>query len=571
MIPVVSVAQMRELEAATAAAGVSYEQMMEGAGQALARVLAHAIEERGDRERRRRLLFLVGPGNNGGDALVAATRLPASSKRDLTAFLVRPRPAGDPLLAAAKEAGVQVIDGRTDKDLVRLRELLSNTDLAIDGILGIGARLPLPDDIAAVLDAVTQAQQDQLAGQGAVTYFSYEPGYRSDKPLQVVAVDCPTGVDCDSGECDPHTLCADWTITFGGVKYGLLRPPAMGLTGRLLVGDIGTPDEALDVITPLAHFSSARDVGRMLPERPSDAHKGSFGRAVIVAGSLNYPGAAALALEAACRSGAGLVTGAIPQPIYPILAAKLSDPTWLLLPSNLGAINEAALAVLRDEMGEAQALLLGPGLGRDEETGRFLRGLLTGEARTHRRGGIGFVGTANHEGETAARFLPDRLVLDADGLYHLRAIEEWWKYLPPQTVLTPHPGEFERLSGVGREEIAGRRIELAQEYAEKWGCVLLLKGAYSVIAAPGECAVVNPFANSALARGGTGDVLAGVIVGMMAQGLTARDAAVAGAYVHAFAATRRNFGRGDHALASDLVRIIADSMWAIRSTVCYQE
>jgi NAD(P)H-hydrate epimerase len=297
-------------------------------------------------------------------------------------------------------------------------------------------------------------------------------------------------------------------------------------------------------------------VSALLPERPQNSHKGTYGRAVVAAGSINYTGAAALAGAAAYRAGAGLVTMAVPQAIYPILAAQLAEATWLLLPHELGVLNPAAAEVFHNEVGDFNALLLGPGMGREKATAGFLRSLLRAEQQP-KRGSIGFVARASEQGRDVRSSLPSRLVIDADGLNLLSDIEGWHDLLPAETVVTPHPGEMARLTGLETSQINADRIGIARVKASEWGVVVVLKGAFTVIAEPGGRVVLSPFATDALATAGTGDVLAGCIVGLMAQGLRAFDAAVAATYMHGLAGKLAGQEAGTRSVvAGDVLRAL---------------
>jgi len=283
----------------------------------------------------------------------------------------------------------------------------------------------------------------------------------------------------------------------------------------------------------------AHEVGARLPQRPRNSHKGTFGKTMIVAGSLNYTGAAYLAAAGAYRSGAGLVTVAAPQVIMPILASLLPEATWLLLPHDLGVLNEAAVKVLRPELDGYSALLLGPGFGREETTGEFLRELLspTEERRPART--IGFSRIVDQEDEAEEKSTPlPPVVIDADGLNLLAEIEDWPTLLPPNSVLTPHPGEFGRLTGLETDEVQANRLDLAREKAAEWNAIVVLKGAFTAIAAPDGRLAVSPFASAALARAGTGDVLSGMIAGLIGQGVEPFDAALCAVWLHGAAGER---------------------------------
>jgi NAD(P)H-hydrate epimerase len=342
-------------------------------------------------------------------------------------------------------------------------------------------------------------------------------------------VDVPSGLDCDTGALDPAALPADLTVTFAAPKRGHFRFPGAGAIGELIVADIGI-DASLgsDIQVEVA---TAEGIACMLPPRPVDAHKGTFGKAMIVAGSINYAGAPYLAAAAAARVGTGLVTLAPPQPLYPILASKLTEATFVLLPHNMGVLVPEALRVLASNLDGYQALLIGPGLGREKETVEFIYRALGAAAASGRRR-MGFE-RAGEPAEDKVDLPP--LVLDADALNALAEREDWWTCLPENSILTPHPGEMARLTHGDRSDPDEDRIALASTQAGEWRQIVVLKGAHTVVAAPDGRATVIPFANPGLATAGTGDVLAGAIVGLLAQGLAPFEAAVCGAYLHGLA------------------------------------
>lgn len=519
---VVTVAQMRAIEAASDAAGHTYAMMMERAGRAVAQAL---ISRQG--VQKKRILVLVGPGNNGGDGLVAARYL-AQAGADVVCYLARARdPQTDPNYRALQERGIPCLLADEDPGSAHLRKLASGADVVIDALLGTGATPPLKGAVAQILRTVGEAIRErakfsvpELARVGGIPDAPAQ-----NRPL-VVAVDGPSGMDFDTGALDDLALRADLTVTFAYPKQGHFRFPAAAALGELLVADIGTDpalaaDVDLEVVTP-------EMVRGWLPPRPPDAHKGTFGRALIVAGSANYTGAARLAGAAAVRAGAGLVTLALPASIHSAVAAGLAEATYLLLPHELGVLSEAAAEVLAEHTRQYDAMLLGPGLGREKETVEFVRALLEGiEWRS-----AGFLRA--DERVLQKVFLPP-LVVDADGLNILAELPDWPSLLPPQTVLTPHPGEMARLMKCAVAEIQADRVGVARQQARRWGHVVVLKGAFTVVAAPDGRTVIEPFANPALATGGTGDVLAGTIVALRAQGLGPFEAAAAGAYLHGLA------------------------------------
>jgi NAD(P)H-hydrate epimerase len=292
-----------------------------------------------------------------------------------------------------------------------------------------------------------------------------------------------------------------------------------------------------------------------LPERPLNAHKGTFGRVVILAGSINFPGASALSALGAYRSGAGLVTLAVPSVIQAFIASGLPEVTWIALPHEMGVISGSAAKVVRKEIDDVDALLIGPGFGMDPETKLFLE-LLLGRRRGERTKQIGFV---EADGEQKPFDLPP-CVIDADGLKLLSEIDNWPTLLKAEAVLTPHPGEFALMTGLAIKEVISGRVRLAKEYANRWGHVVVLKGAFTIVAAPDGRLATIPFATPALATAGTGDVLAGIIVSLRGQGLEAFEAAVSGTYLHARAGVvaAQDLGSDVSVIAGDIVEYLPE-------------
>lgn len=510
----VTVPQMVAIEQEANAGGLSYASMMQNAGYGLAEIVIEIISEN-DWDS---VFGLVGPGNNGGDTLIALTHL-AEEGWHAQAYVFK-RKQDDELVARLLDAGGHVTFAETDADFgeAALEAGLSSANVLLDGLLGTGFKLPLRSDAAALLEQALLIMEIM------------------DEPPFVIAVDCPSGVDCDSGETAIECIPADLTVCMAAVKQGLLKLPAFELVGELTVVDIGLPlglDSFHGVKTLVADHNL---VAGLLPDRPLDSHKGTFGTALIAAGSQSYTGAALLAGTAAYRAGAGLVTLAIPEPLHPALAGQLPEATWVLLPHEEGFISEKASDVLLNHLQRPTAFLFGPGFGSHPSTAEFVAKMIP------------------------AVKLPT--VIDADGLRHLARIPDWQKKIFSSTALTPHIGEMSALTGLAREEIMQNKNEVALTYAKEWGCVVVLKGAFTVIAAPDGQMTVIPVASPALARAGTGDVLAGLIVGLLAQGLDAYDAAVAGAFIHAQAGliAAEDLGSTASVLAGDLLNSIPDVM-----------
>jgi len=523
----VTTAEMQALEQAANAKGLDFATMMENAGRATALAIREEIPTTSAS-----VLVLVGPGNNGGDGLVAAHYL-AEWGYPVTAYLWKRTQEQDANLERVQQQGIEVLRAADDEGFQQLGELARTCDILVDALLGTG----ISGELRSTLKDLLQAVQETLAARQAGDQIFRRPSHPGpglymegrERPF-VVAVDVPTGLNSDSGEADEATLAADLTVTFAYPKRGHYLFPGASYVGDLWVADIGLDPKLAESIS--LQVATPQEIARKLPARPADAHKGTFGKALIVGGSANYIGAPCMAAEAAYRSGAGLVTVGVPQRIFPMVASKLTETTFLVLPDDMGVLVPSALNVLAARLADYDAVLVGPGLGTENVTGELIYSMLGASKRAMRMVGFGVGGQA--VGKVPSLKLPAS-VIDADALNLLAGQDSWWEYLPPQCVLTPHPGEMARLTRRDVAAIQADRVGTAREAAQQWGCVVVLKGAFTVVAAPDGQVMVIPFANSVLAAAGTGDVLAGTIVGLLAQGLSAFDAAVCAAYLHGLA------------------------------------
>jgi hydroxyethylthiazole kinase-like uncharacterized protein yjeF len=540
MMKLMSVAEMQAVEKESDASGWTYDQMMERAGGGLADVVEKVYAELKDGG----VLGLVGSGNNGGDTLVALAQL-AGQGWKASAYVVRPRAEGDPLLERFQKAGGSIHDLKKDTDFKLLTGLVGQHALLLDGVLGTGIRLPLKGELAEALQAVQKALADL------------------PNAPKVVAVDVPSGVDCDSGDAAPETLPADLTVTMAAVKQGLLKFPAYNKVGELALVGIGLPDggEALKAWKRVTRFvADDAYVSGVIPERSLDSHKGTFGTALVVAGSINFTGAVLLSSEAAYRAGTGLVTACVPAPLHTALAGMLPEVTWLLLPHEIGVVAAEAADVVLENLGRATAMLVGCGFGQEDTTARFLERLIGNQAEGDLHH-MGFVPAGKSEKGVKKPQLPP-MVIDADGLKLLARIPNWHELLPAPAILTPHPGEMAVLTGLSVDEIQSDRIQIAERFSRTWGHVVVLKGAFTVIAEPAGRTAVIPVATPALARAGTGDVLAGLVTGLRAQKMPAFEAAVSAAWIHAQAGLRAAeiLGATACVLAGDVLGAVPDVM-----------
>ncbi len=533
---VVTAAQMTALEQESERKGVSTDTLMENAGLRVAESARRLMSGAAGK----RVLVLVGPGNNGADGLVTARHLRRWGA-DVVAYLVALRPDVDPKMDLAIEYGVTInYHALTyalwrDRDFQDLHRTVARCDLVIDAILGTGRSRPLTGLVKDVVSRLRPSCPIRYSrGDG-------NPSDASGPPI--LAMDLPTGLNPDTGEVDPAGITADVTVTLGHPKVGLLTFPGAAFAGRLEVADIGLPpglkterDIDLEMLT-------AQWVRDRLPTRPANSHKGTFGHSLVVAGSRNYVGASCLAAQGAVRAGAGLATLAAPQNIHPIVASKLTEIIHLPLPDDEeGRMHPDGAAVIHGVLDRYDSVLVGCGMGLSDGTTEFLEGLLVTNPLNHKP-----------------------TVIDADGLNNLARIPDWWNHLAGPVALTPHPGEMATLTETSIAEVQKDRVDCARRWAAHWGVVVALKGALTVIADPGGLVRISSFANPGLASGGTGDVLTGVIAGLMAQGLSPFDAACCGVYLHGLAAETLVRKRGNTGvLASDLVERLPSTIKSLR-------
>ena len=504
---ILTTSQMRRLEESCAGIGLSTDVLMENAGKAVAEEVKRIL---GNIDQRH-ILFLIGPGNNGGDGLVAARHLHDWGAR-VTVYLLGRRATDDPKLKLVRKRGISCVDAAQEEALSQLDEFLASADAVIDALFGTGTARPFSGLILMALDRVNRARKKR-------------PG------LCIMALDLPSGLNADSGVVDPATLYADYTITLGFPKPGLFNFPGAERVGRITVADIGMPGNLAEEAT--TEYITGEWARSVLPERPLQANKGSFGRVLVVAGSINYIGAASLACSGAIRVGAGLVTLATTASLQSILASKLTEVTYLPLPeSRPGIISPEAAKLIPQQFESYNVLLLGCGLGQSQAMIRFIKSILITKHR---------------------QALP-ALVLDADALNTLANTPKWWKVLTTDAILTPHPGEMARLTGMVVAEVQADRVGVAKKWAAEWNKTIVLKGAYTVIASPEGQTKVSPIANPGLASAGTGDVLTGAIAGLVAQGLSLFDAAALGVYLHGEAGELVRARLGDAGMiATDLL------------------
>jgi NAD(P)H-hydrate epimerase len=454
------------------------------------------------------VVILAGRGNNGGDGFVAARHL--RGEKNVSVWIMAELEAyqGDARtnLMILQRLGQPLRVVRGEEDLADLAGDLAQADLVLDALLGIGVSRevdPLYDGIIRLVNGMA---------------------------VSVLAVDIPSGVCADTGKILGSAIRASITVTFALPKQGLLLFPGAACTGRLEVVDIGIPPALLtgfgfDLLT-------SADMVKLLPPRPSEGHKGTFGSVLLVAGSRGMSGAAALSARAALRGGCGLVYAAIPESIQPTLAAQTQETVTLPLPENRhGRLKAEALDILREQWAVCQVVAAGPGLSRDSDVMPVLAGILR-ECR-----------------------LP--VVLDADALNLLAADPSLTRDREGATLLTPHPGEAARLLDTTVEAVQSDRLGVVRHLAERYHSTVVLKGAHTLIADPAGGISLNVTGNSGMGTAGSGDVLTGLAAALLAQGLTVPQAARLAVYLQGLAGDHAAVVKGERALmAGDIIEEI---------------
>ncbi len=514
-VMLVTAEQMRSLDRRTIEDfGVPSFTLMQRAAAGAAEVLRRRFAP----AQRRRILVVAGKGNNGGDGMVCARLLARRGTSVTVALLARPEDLKGDAARAFRELRETNVAILTNVDPRQLVSLLPQSTLLVDALLGTGLNAPAQ---GAMADAIVAMNS-------------------SGRPI--LSLDVPSGLDSDCGAPQGVAVCASATVTFGLTKVGQVIYPGRAFVGQLEVVDIGIPEVAVGDVSPKSWLLEPVDIARRLPVRAPTAHKGTCGHVLVLGGSVGRTGAARMAAEAALRAGAGLVTLAGPASLHATLAAHCPEVMTFPLPDEDGNLRFDEGALRRALEGK-NAVVLGPGMGTSDECLRVVRFILE---------------------------RPDLpVVCDADGLTLLARLPGAADYKRPYLVLTPHPGEFSRLTGKAVAEIQATRPRLAREFAAQRGCTLVLKGATTLVTEEGGTLWVNPTGNPGMASGGMGDVLAGLIGGFIAQGLRTVDASLVAVFVHGSAADAlsRDYAAVGY-LATDVARAVPRQLDALRG---YQE
>jgi len=483
----VTAAEMQQMDGETIQSfGIPGRVLMENAGRGATRVLF----EKFPAVRDKRLAVLAGRGNNGGDGFVVARYAAQRGLRVVVYLLTRAdRVTGDARanLDLLPPLDVPVVEIPDAQSLADRKTAMAHADIWVDAVFGTGLNSDIRGHYRDAIDLVNSFRRP------------------------VLAVDIPSGINADNGRICGTCLRADATATFAFPKIGQVVFPGKHYTGSLEVIDIGIPPHIADATSPRQRLTTPATVTRGLVRRAPDAHKGDTGHLLVIAGSTGKTGAAVMTCEAAMRTGAGLVSLGAPAGLNTVLETMLVEVmTTPLSETETGALSQKAGNQIEGLLQGKRCLAIGPGLGTDADTGRLVHRLLAG--------------------------CDIPLVIDADGLNLVAGRTGLLEKLKAPAVLTPHPGEMARLTGMSTADVQRDRVACARNFAAATGTIVVLKGAATVIAAPGGKVHVNPTGNPGMASGGMGDVLTGIIAGLITQGYAPEMSAVAGVYLHGAAA-----------------------------------
>ena len=505
---VVTAAEMQSIEQRWFDSGeITLEGLMDRVGRAIADwVLTDLRADLDNSDCDKHILALVGKGNNGGDALIAGKYL-LEAGVSTTAALVLPRGEEDPPLDQFVEAGGNMVALQGPAPVREMSDLCEKSDLILDGVFGFSISRSIEEPISSLLAIAKSSRK------------------------KIVAIDLPSGANPDTGDFDPNGLSANVCLSVGLTKLGpaiRFGDPAHG--DEMVALDVGIPSRLTDHIKREANTTELARI--LLPDRDQTAHKGDFGRSLLLAGSKTYVGAASLAAQACVRSGVGLVALATPISAFQALAGDVPEATYIPLDEDVnGVMPGPAFDQLQKRITAMDSVLIGVGIGLSEGARELLSRLTS----------------------TPHPWKDCTVILDADGLTLASQMPGWWEVFDGDLIITPHAGEMSRLLRISVEEVEADRLAAVQTAAERFNCVAVLKGATTLIASPDGRVRINMMPNHGLARGGTGDVLAGLITGLAAKS-NAFDAASLGVSIHSLSA---EFARADltpYAMtASDLV------------------
>ncbi len=476
--------EMKQVEQHASKFGLSYQRMMENAGAASARNIRSVLEK--GQSGRRNVCVVCGKGNNGGDGFVIARKLNENGY-SVTLILANGYPQSAESVYMYKTAlEMSIPTVWYDADKIKSIQTVRNSDVIIDCVFGFGFYGTVSDELAMLFNEINHSEATKFA------------------------IDVPSGVYCDSGLRAENAIKADYTIAISSLKPAHVMYPAAENCGNIIVVNIGIPEESFGFVENTLYTYSPREIKNIFPERSATGNKGTFGHVMCICGSRNMVGAAYLSTQAALRSGAGLVTVAFPECMYISLSSKLTESLMLPLEANdVGTLSEKCIPILLEKCENCDAILIGCGLGVNEDTVKVVEAVISNAKCP--------------------------IIIDADGINAISTDINMLRKAAVPVILTPHPGEMSRLIKVSVENIQADRIAVAKNFAESYLVTLALKGSNTVVATGNNSKIfVNSTGNTGLSKGGSGDLLAGLIAGFVAQGMTPVEATSCGVYIHGY-------------------------------------
>jgi len=478
---IVTCAQMREMESIALDSGISALRLMENAGSAAARCIRETLPVAG-----KRCTVICGHGNNGGDGFVVARRL-LESNAQVTVLMACGSPgtteSADMFERLSSLRPVIIDASQTQRSIIAIK----SSDIIVDAVFGTGFR-------EAVIEPRLTDLFEAINNSGA----------------EIFSLDMPSGANADTGEISGACIKACCTVTFGAPKTGQFVFPAATFCGRIATVGIGLPESSFTLHNLSVELPDKDLIAGMLPKRAIDSNKGNYGNVLCLCGSLGMAGAAYLAAMGALRCGAGIVTLGVPQSVYLPIASKLNEClVYPLAATPAGSFAYSNLEAIQEMAKKTSVMLLGCGLSLNEETKSLVRDI---------------VGS-----------LSCPIILDADGINAFEGHIDLLRTSKAELILTPHPGEMSRLCGKPIAEIQRNRLDTAREFAKEYGVTLVLKGANTVVAAKDGRAFINPTGNPGMAKGGSGDILAGMTAALTAQGIEPVKAACCAVFIHGLA------------------------------------
>ncbi|MBM31941.1 MAG: hypothetical protein CL764_03680 [Chloroflexi bacterium] len=497
MNKIVTSKEMKLIEDQIFLLGVTSDELIEKA----AKSISSFIEKQFSNLNNKSILILAGSGNNGLDGIITAKNLTNKFKKTEIWILSKNKKILKNLKVIKKyNLTHKIIDNLDEKDLLKLKQF----DLILDSIIGIGAKFPLRQDTVKLLENLGKSI--------------------NHKKQVVISIDNPSNLDSDKGNILTKNFKADFTLMVGYPKLGCHIALKPEIVGNLITLDIGIDEKNINWKFPKRHLLDKKWATKILPNRPLNSYKGTSGSTLIIGGSINYPGAVFFTGSSATKTGVGLVGLMIPNNIYNTIAKKLPDAIFF-------PVEKFREKTSLTFFSRFTSIAIGPGMGIDEETKQFTLNTLKNISNSN--------------------LTTQKIILDADALNQISFEKEWWNKIPNKCILTPHFGEMSRLTKISIQEIQKNKVEITQEFSSKWNQIIVLKGSNTIISHPNGRLLISPWANSGLAKAGSGDLLTGIISGLSAHShLNSFESASLGVYLHGLSGNLATNCKGVYGMTS---------------------